>query len=37
VKTAIVMLQAGCDATRAQALLAAHEGSIRLALAAARR
>jgi N-acetylmuramic acid 6-phosphate etherase len=37
VKTAIVMLKSGCDATRAQALLAAHEGSIRLALAAARR
>ena len=37
VKTAIVMLKAGCDATRAQALLAANEGSIRLALAAAAR
>ena len=35
VKTAIVMLKAGCDAARAQALLAANEGSIRLALAAA--
>ena len=37
VKTAIVMLKAGCDAARAQALLAANEGSIRLALASARR
>jgi N-acetylmuramic acid 6-phosphate etherase len=37
VKTAIVMLKAGCDAARASALLAANEGAIRLALAAARR
>lgn len=35
VKPAIVMLHAGCDAARARALLVAHDGSIRLALAAA--
>ena len=35
VKPAIVMLHAGCDAVRARALLVAHDGSIRLALAAA--
>jgi N-acetylmuramic acid 6-phosphate etherase len=35
VKPAIVMLKAGCDPARARALLAAHHGSIRLALTAA--